>query len=82
MFTLITKLRGFSLRTNDGETGEIIAVLFDDRDYNAGYLVIDTEEWPTSRTVLISTEAVEAPNMEEKLFQRISLNQESLMLLQ
>lgn len=66
MLTLVTKLRGFSLKTEDGERGEIIAVLFDDRDYNAGYLVVDTEEWPASRNVLISTEAIEPPNMEER----------------
>ncbi len=58
---------GFSLKTEDGETGEIIAVLFDDRDWNAEYLVVDTNEWTTGRNVLISTQAVQRPDMEKEI---------------
>jgi sporulation protein YlmC with PRC-barrel domain len=46
-------LRGFALKTSDGEIGSVRDVYFDDLDWVVRYLVVDTGSWLTGRTVLI-----------------------------
>lgn len=52
------KLYGYTIKAEDGEAGEVVSMLFDDRDWSINYLVVDTGSWLAGRRVLLSTEAV------------------------
>lgn len=52
------KLYGYTVKAEDGDAGQVVSMLFDDRDWNINYLVVDTGSWLAGRRVLLSTEAV------------------------
>ncbi len=52
------KLYGYTVKAEDGDAGEVVSMLFDDRDWNINYLIVDTGSWLAGRRVLLSTEAV------------------------
>jgi uncharacterized protein YrrD len=55
----VNLLKNFSLQAQDGELGKVRDVYFDDRQWAIRYLVVDTGNWLTGRTVLISPIAVQ-----------------------
>jgi hypothetical protein len=56
-------LKGYKLKSLDGEIGEISEFYFDDRHWAVRYLVADTGNWLTGRQVLISPYALAALNI-------------------
>jgi hypothetical protein len=67
MFELATELERCTLITGDGESADVVAFLFDDREWHIDYLIVDTGEWLTGRSVLLSTETVGTPDVSENV---------------
>jgi uncharacterized protein YrrD len=59
-------LRGYKMRSLDGEIGKVEEFYFDDHHWAIRYLVADTGNWLTGRQVLISPYALAAVNKEEQ----------------
>ncbi len=57
-------LKGYKLDANDGEVGKVNEFYFDDQHWAVRYLVADTGNWLTGRTVLISPYALVSVNKE------------------
>lgn len=60
MLTMVDKLAGYSITTEDGEIGEVVSLLFDDRDWSVKYIVVDAGDL-TEHKVLLSTEITDTP---------------------
>ena len=58
MMSKLSTLKGYKLCGLDGELGSIREFLFDDRDWNVRYLVVETGNWLMSRKVLLSLQAL------------------------
>jgi uncharacterized protein YrrD len=71
MLSLIQTLRGYSLHSLDGALGSVKEFYFDDRHWTIRYLVADTGNWLTGRTVLISPYALSGINRSLK---QLSIN--------
>ena len=59
--TMLSKaktLKGYKLRSRDGEIGKVKEFYFDDRHWTIRYLVADAGTWLTDRQVLISPYAL------------------------
>ncbi len=59
-------IKGRSLRTADGEIGEVKDLYFDDHQWRIRYLVVDTGGWLSVDRVLISPECLGLPESESK----------------
>jgi uncharacterized protein YrrD len=59
MMTLAKTLEGCELHARDGEIGRVKDVYFDDEHWHVRYLVVETGNWLTGRTVLISAAALQ-----------------------
>ena len=59
-------LKGYTLKSRDGEIGRVKEFYFDDHYWTIRYLVADTGNWLTDRKVLISPYALAAVNREEQ----------------
>ncbi len=59
-------LKGFSLKATDGDIGSVKDFLFDDRFWAIRYLVADTGNWLTGKTVLLSPYALHAVDQEAR----------------
>ena len=59
-------LKGYRLQGRDGEIGKVKEFYFDDRHWTIRYLVADTGNWLTGRTVLISPYALISVNQDEQ----------------
>jgi sporulation protein YlmC with PRC-barrel domain len=57
---------GFSVEAEDGTIGEVTSFLFDDRDWNVKYLIVDTGKWLSGRKVLLSPECIDIPIWDEE----------------
>lgn len=64
----VKSLVGFAVGATDGEIGKVREFYFDDETWTIRYLIVDTGNWLSGRVVLISPEAVQAPNFENKIF--------------
>lgn len=64
----IKSLIGFTLGSNDGEIGKVKEFYFDDETWTIRYLLVDTGTWLSGRVVLISPEALLAPDWENRTF--------------
>jgi sporulation protein YlmC with PRC-barrel domain len=64
-------LSGYTLRSLDGDIGNVKEFYLDDHHWTVRYLVVNTGHWITGRQVLISPYAITAVNKEE---QYISIN--------
>lgn len=59
-------LKGYTLKSLDGEIGAVKEFYFDDKHWTVRYLVADTGNWLTGRHVLISPYALVEANAEER----------------
>jgi uncharacterized protein YrrD len=59
-------LKGYSLRSRDGEIGAVEEFYFDDKHWTVRYLVANTRNWLAGREVLISPYALGEINTESK----------------
>ena len=59
-------LKGYKLKSLDGEIGKVKEFYFDDRHWTIRYLVADTGNWLTGRQVLISPYALLGVSREEQ----------------
>ena len=64
MLTIAETLKGYKLRSLDGEIGKVKEFYFDDQYWAIRYLVADTGNWLKGRQVLISPYALGAANKE------------------
>ena len=64
----IKSLTGFGMGALDGEIGKVKDFYFDDSTWTIRYLVVNTGNWLSDRKVLISPEAVDKLDWEQKLF--------------
>ncbi|MBD3408238.1 MAG: hypothetical protein GF411_19100 [Candidatus Lokiarchaeota archaeon] len=60
MLSIADKIEGYSILTEDGDIGEVVSLLFDDRDWSVQYLVVDVGNLVEEK-VLISTEIADVP---------------------
>lgn len=58
----ISELTGYQLHAKDGTIGSIDDLLFDDRNFNLRWVVVDTGTWLPGRRVLLPPSALEAPD--------------------
>ncbi len=65
MLRSVNNLVGFSLDAEDGEVGKVYSFLFDARSWAIRYLVVDTRNWLSGKSVLISPEWVRDIGWEE-----------------
>lgn len=61
-------LVGFTMGAIDGEIGKVKEFYFDDETWTIRYLIVDTGNWLYGRVVLISPDALMAPDWENKIF--------------
>lgn len=61
----------------DGEFGKIIDVYFDDQQWTARYLVIDTANWLPGRKILLSPRSLGKPDIPHRLMP-VGLTQEQI----
>jgi len=59
-------LKGYRLKSKDGEIGKVKEFYFDDNHWTIRYLVADTGSWLTGKQVLLSPYALLEVNEEEK----------------
>jgi hypothetical protein len=68
MLRNLKELFGFTITATDGELGRVHDFYFDDQAWAIRYLVADTGHWLTGRLVLISPQALRAPDWRERTF--------------
>lgn len=68
---------GFELRARDGVIGEVKDLYFDDEQWRLRYFVVETGAWLKKRRVLISPEAVHAPEWDSGILP-VDLTQEQV----
>lgn len=73
----IKSLIGYTLHATDGEIGRVKEFYFDDKTWTVRYLIVDTGNWLSGRVVLISPEALLAPDWANKTFP-INLTKEQI----
>ena len=66
MLHKVKTLKGYTLKSLDGEIGKVKEFYFDDQHWAIRYLVADTGNWLTGRQVLISPYAMIAANKEKQ----------------
>ena len=64
----IKSLIGYSLKETDGEIGEVEEFYFDDDSWTIRYLIVKTGNWFSGHKVLISPQALQQPDWENKEF--------------
>lgn len=60
---------GYTLGAINGNIGTVKELYFDDETWTIRYMVVETGNWLTGRTVLISTQALERPDWDNEVFQ-------------
>lgn len=68
MLRSIKELQGYTILAEDGGIGRVVEFYFDDDAWTIRYLVVDTGEWLSSRTVLIAPLALGQPDWERQIF--------------
>ncbi len=66
MIRSMKNMKGFSIKAIDGKIGEIEDFLFDDENWIARYLVIDTGDWLMDRLVLVSPSSIKKIDLENE----------------
>lgn len=64
----IKNLIGFTMGATDGEIGKVKEFYFDDKTWTIRYLIVETGSWLFGRKVLISPQALLAPDWEGNVF--------------
>jgi hypothetical protein len=68
MLRSVSNLVGSSLGAKDGEVGRVYSFLFDARSWAIRYFVVDTGRWWPGRKVLISPNALDRPDWQDRVF--------------
>jgi hypothetical protein len=68
MLRNLRELFGFAIMATDGEIGRVHDFYFDDQAWAVRYLVSETGHWLTGRLVLISPQALRAPDWRKHAF--------------
>lgn len=71
MLRALNEIRGYVIRSRDGDIGGVHDFYFDDQKWTVRYLVADTGKWLPGRKVLISPAAIGQPQWREHV---ISVN--------
>ncbi|MBB4198245.1 hypothetical protein CCR94_17285 [Rhodoblastus sphagnicola] len=66
MLEFASALRGYAIKSRDGEIGTIADFLFDDRTWRTRWLVVDTGNWLTGRMVLLHPGALGQADYERR----------------
>ncbi|TDE18097.1 PRC-barrel domain-containing protein [Dyadobacter psychrotolerans] len=64
----LNSLIGYTMRTTDGDIGEVKEFYFDDQTWTIRYLIVETGSWFFGRKVLISPEALTGIDSENSAF--------------
>jgi len=64
----IKSLIGFTIGATDGEIGKVKEFFFDDKSWMVRYVVVETGSWLNGRKVLLSPQALLAPDWENGVF--------------
>jgi sporulation protein YlmC with PRC-barrel domain len=64
----INSLTGYKIGATDGGIGEVKGFYFDDETWAIRYLIIETGNWLTIRKILISPQALLAPDWQNEVF--------------
>lgn len=64
----VKSLMGFTMGATDGEIGKVKDFYFDDNTWTIRYLIVETGNWLSGRKVLISPEALLAPDWATETF--------------
>ncbi len=73
----VKSIKGFSIGATDGEIGKVKDIYFDDTSWTVRYLVVDTGNWLTGRTVLLAPEAINNIDFSNEVF-AVSLTKEQV----
>jgi hypothetical protein len=68
MLRSLRELFGFAIEATDGEIGRVHDFYFDDHAWAIRYLVADTGHWLMGRLVLVSPQALQAPDWRRRTF--------------
>ena len=77
MLRTVKAMKGFSIGAKDGDIGETVDFIFDDKAWTIRYVVVDTGKWLSGRRVLISPIVVGPADWENKRIP-VLLNQEQV----
>lgn len=72
------EVRGYHVRTRDGEQGHVDDFLVDDRSWTIEHLLVDTSNWIGGKSVLISPRSVQAIDWSAQTVQ-VALSREALI---
>ena len=64
----IKSLVGYTMGATDGEIGKVKEFYFDDQSWTIRYLIVETGNWLNGRKVLISPQALLAPDWKNEVF--------------
>jgi hypothetical protein len=67
MLRSIKNMKGFKIKTQDGEIGKVDGFLFDDHTWTIRYLVADTGTWLADNLILISPVSIGKPEWNRKV---------------
>jgi len=73
----VKSLSGFSLKTSNGEIGEVKEFYFDDFTWKIRYFVIKTGGWLSGREVLIAPQAIKKVDWLDRVF-RVNLTKKQI----
>ncbi|MFC4076133.1 PRC-barrel domain-containing protein [Salinithrix halophila] len=59
----VNQLTGFTLKTHDGELGQVDDFIIDDHSWTVRFLVVDAGSWLSSKKVMIDKDSVEDVDM-------------------
>jgi sporulation protein YlmC with PRC-barrel domain len=71
------EIRGYRIRTTDGEIGKAHDLYFDDAEWRVRYLVVDTGRWLPGRRVLVSPVSLGRPDWSSQVVP-VTLNCEQI----
>lgn len=77
MLRSLNNLVGFSLGATEGEVGKVHSFLFEAPGWHVRYFVVDTGRWWPGRKVLISLNAVDQPDWQDRIF-HVNLSKEQV----
>ncbi len=77
MLRSLNNLAGFSLGATEGEVGKVYSFLFEAPGWHVRYFVVDPGRWWRGRKVLISLNAVDQPDWQDRVF-HVNLSKEQV----
>ena len=68
MFWTASALKGYAIAATDGPLGTVSDFLFDDAGWSIRWLVVDTGNWLSGRTVLLPPSVLGQPDAGQRTF--------------